>query len=897
MNRLILGTCLLLLVIGGWLAEAQIPIVRPIPPHTIGNPISPGNITAPSTGGPYSVTGYDLNGVIDPCGHGFGCNMATDTGVSFTNGSATVTSTSNLWASTDCTGGTGCTGAANKLITLYDGSAGCTAASTPATCCSGAGTGTCVLGPGSITARNTFSGTIVGFTNSGQITISGNYAAATNTGSPSEAIWASDDLAPWNALMASIGATGVARPVRIAIRKPIMTSGELVFEQKGGEIFGWGMDSSTMVNPPTGPQIVWAPSSQVADASILRIKNSWGTKVHDLSFEGSSLYPPWAAINLQQTVGSPVLGGHYQVDHIECGPSGVNLAPGGSTIGPTSTGTMTGNHAIGDTSITLTAAPTGLQANAPVWFWDETAGSEVAFTTQAYVPGANPILLRGSPYALSIAHTAANATVLWSTPSMTNCLAYDFTGTQGDTAIISNVRAHFTDACYGLYGQSVDSVLIDDLICADSSFGAIDVTGGNEQLRGFQWNATALGFYLADAAHIKVDGVSNELGGTIGGNGSPNLLVLTGSGGANFECDNCLHAVNSNMPITGTNADFIDENPAATSQILLTNFILNEDGASGAALGTGLNPSIHVRVNSGAGGARNTRVIGLRDSGMLSNRQLNYVETGTSSSTLYQRLVEILQTPSRNGELPLYTRQILQGSDTFNRSQIDNASSWLSGGPVTLNTLSTVSTQSTTSLTCVGGGTGTDYYFFTTAVDGHGGETPAGAANTTAVNCIAAASMDSSNYIKGAISVVQKRVAAYNIYMASCSDPCGNPGSASAGLVLTVPINTTALSSQAPPAWQYLGTAAGVTPPLYNSTAMLVASGSQQYPNPIITSIAGLPSPCATPGTGEVNQGLTGWWVNNSSASTWGSTPVATATPTGPYPVRCWPDGAWHISN
>ncbi len=51
MKRLILGTCLLLLVIGGWLAEAQVPIVRPIPPHT------PGTFTNLTVAGQISVTG------------------------------------------------------------------------------------------------------------------------------------------------------------------------------------------------------------------------------------------------------------------------------------------------------------------------------------------------------------------------------------------------------------------------------------------------------------------------------------------------------------------------------------------------------------------------------------------------------------------------------------------------------------------------------------------------------------------------------------------------------------------------------------------------------------------------------------------------------------------------
>ncbi len=72
----------------------------------------------------------------------------------------------------------------------------------------------------------------------------------------------------------------------------------------------------------------------------------------------------------------------------------------------------------------------------------------------------------------------------------------------------------------------------------------------------------------------------------------------------------------------------------------------------------------------------------------------------------------------------------------------------------------------------------------------------------------------------------------------------------------------------------------------------LSVTGTQQYPSPSATSIAGLPT------CNAAAKGLTGWEVTNqTSPATWGATPVATASPVINYPVRCWSDGAWHISN
>ena len=77
MRRLFLGACLLLLTIGAFTADAQIPIIRP--GRGQWNQINPGNITPPSTGGPYTVGPYNVNRGVNVQAYGAICGAADST--------------------------------------------------------------------------------------------------------------------------------------------------------------------------------------------------------------------------------------------------------------------------------------------------------------------------------------------------------------------------------------------------------------------------------------------------------------------------------------------------------------------------------------------------------------------------------------------------------------------------------------------------------------------------------------------------------------------------------------------------------------------------------------------------------------------------------------------------
>jgi len=69
------------------------------------------------------------------------------------------------------------------------------------------------------------------------------------------------------------------------------------------------------------------------------------------------------------------------------------------------TGTINAGGGSGSTSVTMNAVPTGLQPGSPVYFLGGTA--EVAYTTAAYVAGANPILLQSA-----LVNTHANSSAV-----------------------------------------------------------------------------------------------------------------------------------------------------------------------------------------------------------------------------------------------------------------------------------------------------------------------------------------------------------------------------------------------------------------------------------------------------------------------------------------------------
>ena len=110
-------------------------------------------------------------GEIDLCTNGFGCNDKVDSG-SWSGGASTLTG-SGLFASTMCTGGAGCTGTANYLLTIESG------------------------------GITTYNGAITSFTNSTTVGVTPALPSSSTSG---QAYFGPDDLAAANALMLALGA-------------------------------------------------------------------------------------------------------------------------------------------------------------------------------------------------------------------------------------------------------------------------------------------------------------------------------------------------------------------------------------------------------------------------------------------------------------------------------------------------------------------------------------------------------------------------------------------------------------------------------------------------------------------------------------------------------------------
>ncbi len=75
-----------------------------------------------------------------------------------------------------------------------------------------------------------------------------------------------------------------------------------------------------------------------------------------------------------------------------------------------STGTVSSGGGAGSTSVTLTAAPSGLMPGSPVYFDLGGGSAEVQYTTAAYSPGTNPILLQNP-----LVNSHAAGAVAWDT--------------------------------------------------------------------------------------------------------------------------------------------------------------------------------------------------------------------------------------------------------------------------------------------------------------------------------------------------------------------------------------------------------------------------------------------------------------------------------------------------
>ncbi len=686
MNRLILGTCLLLLVIGGWLAEAQIPIVRPIPPHTIGNPISPGNITAPATGGPYTVGQYDVNNGVDVIAHGMACDGITD---DTTAANVLGTSAFN-----------------NKTLLVPQGS-------------------TCLVDHWAFTGDN-ITLRSEGRTNAIiEVTGTGTGACSSAQANGGITVQHADWYAQGITFAVASGATsldcllhinngGTSSNVNLkdvefeTLSLPIASTNPIAIEADGAALVGLYMDKVFIRDDEFRQQMLINSTSanqvSITNSSFNRNSFSYGAspvtnnRNYEVQFKqvgGGAIsatvfeYGP-NQFKVVSGVRSPLeVSGNYFGDGAACLPwvDSTTYAAGACVVPATATAATTA----GTTTITSLGSIAGLAVGLPVVIQGAGAAGANLFTNVTSIDSASQIHVAN-------AATSSGATNLYSaTLPFANHIYF-------------NVNTSGTSSGAGsqpMFPTSASATVSDgaNIVWMEYQTGACAYV--NSPAVSFDGNLFA-------CPYIGIALVNDANGSAYGNKVSGNALGSNGFAGFGTWCSGC-----RGLSFNGNHS---------YSQGMMLDV---EDGSSG----------IHAQ-NITSGG--------------------NY--------NLLQAFAGILsESAATNG-------------------------GFFDTGTQVLSALGEIATQTT----------------------------------------------------------------------------------------LTPPVGWAHLNAT--------GGGFGVNGPLY-------VSGTQQYPNPVVTSIAGLPSPCATPGAGTLYQGITGYWVNNSNASTWGSTPAATATVNPAIPVRCWPDGAWHISN
>ncbi len=256
-----------------------------------------GNITGKSTGGPFSISDYNVNNEFNPMQYGAKLDARRANDVSVVNGSSSISSISANFTAADV----------GKLIVIW----------------------TAQTGTNSV---RTFTGTIVSAAAPTAV-LSAPYSGPTQTGAV--AFIGTDDGAAVNTALQAVplNSSGVVKvPGGV-----IMTSTTLTIAGRSEEFAGQGAGANLTTNG-SGTLIVWAGGNQ----PVIQIVDSLGARVHDFAIMGSDqpASMPSACINLlNHTTGN--LSGHFNsfnvVENIDCGALNDIGLPGGGNGNPTVT--------------------------------------------------------------------------------------------------------------------------------------------------------------------------------------------------------------------------------------------------------------------------------------------------------------------------------------------------------------------------------------------------------------------------------------------------------------------------------------------------------------------------------------------------------------------------------
>ena len=248
-----------------------------------------GNISGKDTGGPFSISDYNVNNEFNPMQYGAKLDARRIGDMSVTNGSTAVSSNSANFTPADV----------GKLIVIWS------------------------AGSGSSSVR-TFTGTITAVAAPTAV-LSAPYGGGSQTNAA--AFIGSDDGAAVNAALSAVALnnSGVVK-VPGAV---IMTTTTLAINGRSEEFAGQGYGGNLSSNGASGTLIVWAGANQ----PVIQITDSYGARVHDFAIMGSDQANtmPSACIDLlNNTAGN--LTGHPNsfnvVYNIQCGDLSELSLPG-----------------------------------------------------------------------------------------------------------------------------------------------------------------------------------------------------------------------------------------------------------------------------------------------------------------------------------------------------------------------------------------------------------------------------------------------------------------------------------------------------------------------------------------------------------------------------------------
>lgn len=520
----------------------------------------------------------------------------------------------------------------------------------------------------------TFVGTIATVSDSHHATLNSNYLAGSQ--SNAVAIIGSDQAAGINSAIASVGSTANSRTGRVklpATTKFIVTTQTILIQGKSLEFMGNGMGGSARDATASTIIVYLGPANQ----PVILVKDSYGSRVHDLPIICNEASPCSALVDELNTNAGQNPNSWNMTYNIQ-GPA-INPQRPPAQLGNTTT--LAGDVTYNTSSLTLTAAPVDangkptLYPNQAIYLFDPSGtGEEVAFASNSYVAGANPVTLR---HGIDASHAAATTAVRWSSPASIFGVELDPNGQQNDRNIFDNIRIFGADLGFYLgWQQSVETDL-SNFTCYSCALGVAVPVGGELVMGGaFEMLNSSIQFELSGGARIKgVVAGGSETDGVAPAGTSISILTqgpLSGGGspGGFFAVQGMTFDSNSlNPQFTDSNGlvrnILIDNSPGTTLAMDVPGARLATDQAAPPTAGT--MPTLRFR-NTTSGGANN--YFKCRPCQALQPRNI-WVDSTTLPGSAHT-VIDIQYAgvfgdgPSLypGGGLPIQTTNQLQGPDT-----------------------------------------------------------------------------------------------------------------------------------------------------------------------------------------------------------------------------------------